>query len=1561
MKSRLDAPKDEAAIGGRQPDPNATTKSIAPRQSALSLALLPTLLALWLAIVIGGFLANDASMTKAAPSQAMAPSSIPAIQSLAAPGDQTGSQGSDVGAEASDDPAFNGLASQGPASDRSSLPVPDQAATASPLPWQIQTLAQAGGATGPVVVVGSLAYVGRGPVVAVADISQPAAPKWVGYSDVLGGAVTDLAMTEGHLLATVGRDGYQEELFSLSLAQATAPRRVGRLDLPPATLGLFAASGQVWLSQVQRMSPQTPVGTRERVLSMAVDGAGRPVGRPVWEAVGSNERQPFYAPILRQMGPDELVLLGSSIDGGFDDARSFAVGPAGRLLPRARLELGAKLEGAHDSRALAIDPQQRRAFVALAGTLRVLDLMPDGQLRQRGLMAIPGTVGCGGLYWTGRWLLATSGCMGDSEALLIDVSDPDRPRLGAALKLSHAIARLAQAGDFLVASAGQAGGLSILRLDSSAALTEVGRIEDPLVITGIVETGSGRFAMAPGQGIVRLAAVDNADWARSELVYPLPDVTDLVAGPAARLVASEARGAFASAKLHVLATDGATLRLQQRIAMEANWAGNLTTVGADLYVGLDGGKWMDSKWVRLSPLERWRFDAGGLSLQARTDPAVYGNCYVVGDKVYVGVGAGMVVLDPVSLVPLRVFDTDQATDNLCRFALRQEPGQPPRFIRANDRSVFAQRIEGSSLRTIGSAALPWSEKRRTVGSVRDAAGDAAVVGYGGLVLADARSELAPRLLAELAIDSETELSLSPWDDGGPTLAPGRRWLLSSPDMGMLLITTVASPLATVPAGPSPEPWTSPSPAPPRPQAMPAATPSGLRLFLPVVADHAPVAWPNPFAERISVGPLYRGIAVDGTRAWVGDGRTVALFQEDGKAARLLDRSANLPAAPRLLAAGADRLVAVAGERGFLLLDRPSDRAPTLQGQLELPERAVDLILDADHAYVATAYCGIVVIDLRQAARPRISAILDLSFRPRQLLIVDGMLLCLGWEGSETTPVAVAKLDDPSLPVWLAWHSLPRFSAAATDDRRLFTNGSPGIPVLEASLSAYTVTPEGGVVEDEAWLAALQGLPGAANLKLALQSIAASPDRLLLSPRGEINMVALAGDGLPQRLSHRYLGADLFMTRMALSGRSAWALTWGSTTNSSLEGPNDFGVTLGSLLWLNLEETTDGASAPAPAQTWFADAPEPMAVMARFGDVLCLGMDTIVRDTAWTPIKNWRAMDISDPRRARPLGRLSLPDDVYWMVPTGEASALALRWSTIQNLGSVLRLDLSDPLHPKVVEALSLGPLLPLFAARSGDFVAIHLADQSSGSAQPISYRLLRDRPGQPLSDLGPMDISGADGLYNASFFADGGRGYLAVDSVSAADEAGVRELGTQVRVLAYDLQSRPPRLLDYLPFKAMALRRIGDEVFALLPPALPGGPKRLATVLLADPPSRSSIRQVIDLGDSGPLDASRDNRYWDERGAVLDQLTALPDGSLIWPVQSVAKPPEFSLRRLRRSGPSGLWNADPGLALDVDGIVSPSLSYKNGWLAFMVRDDQNNRNDWTQRERGMLELLRVGW
>lgn len=80
----------------------------------------------------------------------------------------------------------------------------DQATPPTDLPWHIEVLDQAAGSTGPVVIAGPPGwYVGRGPVVAVADSSDPQ-PRWVGQSAALYGEVTDLAMTQGHLLATVG-------------------------------------------------------------------------------------------------------------------------------------------------------------------------------------------------------------------------------------------------------------------------------------------------------------------------------------------------------------------------------------------------------------------------------------------------------------------------------------------------------------------------------------------------------------------------------------------------------------------------------------------------------------------------------------------------------------------------------------------------------------------------------------------------------------------------------------------------------------------------------------------------------------------------------------------------------------------------------------------------------------------------------------------------------------------------------------------------------------------------------------------------------------------------------------------------------------------------------------------------------------------------------------------------------------------------------------------------------------------------------------------------------------
>ncbi|HQZ72751.1 MAG TPA: hypothetical protein PK826_15630, partial [Anaerolineae bacterium] len=945
----------------------------------------------------------------------------------------------------------------------------DQATPPTDLPWHIEVLDQAAGSTGPVVIAGPLAYVGRGPVVAVADLSDPLQPRWVGQSAALYGEVTDLAMTQGHLLATVGRDGIDEHLISLNIAQVTTPRLVGELDLPTSSLGLFAGSGQAWLSVVDQVLPED--GTKVSIMALSLDGSGRPIAQRLWNAAGPGWQRPFHAPILRPVGERDLLVAGLVIDNRFGSIWNFSRELDGRLQPRSRVEYDNRHFSDTENRAMAVDEQGRRAYGSEDSTLRVFDILEDGLLQERGSMTLPGSVGCGGLTWTGRWLLATSGCRGSTSVALIDAADPDAPRLAAALTSGRSIARLAMSGKHLVATGGDQGGLTVLRADQLPSMSELGHLEEVPVYTGVVQTVSGRFGIAEGQGIVRLGAPTQAAWAQSALVYALPDVLDLVAGPDGQLVAAEGRRYDAGpAQLHVLSTSGTGLHLEQRIALEASIAGDLTVIGRNLYVGLSQ-MWKEES--RVAPVQRWSFGPNGLTLDARTDPRVNGSCFEVDDKVYVAVSGGMILLDPLSLVA-EVLGTDQAQPNVCGFALRTAAGKPPRFVRADDNAVFIQQLEGDKLKTIGRIAPDWPHGVGTVHRLHDVGGYVAALGDAGMFLVDGRSETQLHPLASFPMQWPTDLT--PLDAGSPSLAPGRRWVLSSADLGMLLVTTVASPKPSPPIVASPQTWASPTLAPARPLPTAAATPPARRLFLPMVADHERVAWPNPFAEIRSIGPHYRGMATDGDRAWVGDGLTVALLANDGQSATMLDRSANLPAAPRLLVTAPDLLLAVAGQRGLVILSRARDEAPEVLGRLELPDKIVDLVVTADHAYAATTFCGIIAIDLGKPAMPRITSVLDTPTLTRQLLVVDGRLLSRGDAVDSTVAVAIASLANPAVPEWKHQQNLPYFQMATTDGTRLITDAQ--LEDSQYRLAAFTFNSDETLVEDRPWIEALQTAAGA---------------------------------------------------------------------------------------------------------------------------------------------------------------------------------------------------------------------------------------------------------------------------------------------------------------------------------------------------------------------------------------------------------------------------------------------------------------------------------------------------
>ena len=1054
----------------------------------------------------------------------------------------------------------------------------DQAGGQADLPWQFQVVDQAGGATGPVVVVGSLAYVGRGPVVAVADIGDDERPRWVGQSAALEGAVTELALWQGHLLALIGHEGYEERLVSLSLVSPLSPRLVGEMPLSSESLELFTTSDQAWLGHLH-LNNKT-VDTTVSVMALTLDTSGKPAGQVVWQSTRSGWSLPARAPIVRTMGAGSiLVLEGGSPDRDLGAALwRLTKGPDGQWLPRSRLPLRS------DTRAMAVDAVRRLAYVAAGSTLAVFDVTDDGRLRPRGSTALGASSDCGGLLWSGRWLVASSGCGGGTSAALIDVSDPDLPSRAAPLAVGRSIARLAPAGDRWVATGGDSGGLTILRPEGGPSFTAHGHIQDAAVFSQVVDTAHGRFGLVAGLGIVRLTQATDADWARSELVHPLPGVTALAVGPDGLLIATEAREHPAPAQLHLFEISAAGLTPRRSIALEASWAGNLTVVGYDLYLGLAHPP--QYQQPRIAPIQRWRFLPDGLALQARTDPQVGGSCYVVSDQVYVAVSNGMVALDPQSLTPLKTLGSDQPDDNTCRFAVRRAADGAPRFLKSSHRSLFVQQIDDKTLKT--SSQVDWPGPNRISfgeAAVRDLGSETVAFRGNGLLLVDSRSETDLRALAHLSLSGLTDITtIGP---ERPSFAAGRRWVVSSARLGLLLVTLQAASDAARPIGPTVPPWASPTLAPSRPQPT-ATTSSSLRqLYLPLTIDRKYSAWPPPFEDLCSLGPTFSAIAAVDDRAWIADGLTLALLTQDGGAPRLTERSANLPAPPRLLATGEDLLVAIAGSRELIVLKRPADAAPEALGQLELPDHVIDLTVVADHVYVATAFCGIFTVDLSLPARPRILSILGTPRAPRRLLAADGWLLSIGMPSGSSSPIAVASLATPSRPEWVREQVARSYSSTsmATDGKRVFI--VPGDAGAAAKLTAYQIAPDGVLVEDRDWSVALEAAMGSWGT-VGLVGIAASRDWLLLWGEQAIVAVERSGDGLPQRIAFWVPGPKLRYSAMALTDGSAYALTWGLTAGASIGGPDT--TMRGGLLWMDLPSLMATAAPALPAHAWISDFP-----------------------------------------------------------------------------------------------------------------------------------------------------------------------------------------------------------------------------------------------------------------------------------------------------------------------------------------------------------------------------------
>ncbi len=992
------------------------------------------------------------------------------------------------------------------AADHRSPSIREQATQQAALPWHFQVLGQAGGDTGPVLLIGDLAYVGRGPVVAVADVADARRPRWVGQSSVLDGAVTELVFARGGLLALVGQDGYDEQLVSLSLADPLKPHTVAVMDLGDASLDLAPAADGAWLSAIVR----SDLGSELKVMTLNLDDLASPSATVRWTNRWGQRTYPERAPQLRSLGPGMAAAVGLRPDEAGDSLWIFADSAGRDLALLNRYDLNTD-----DVVTMAVDPTQQRVYVAAEQRLRILDIAPDGGVRQRGSVQIDARADCGGLFLVDRRLIVGSGCDGGLVEV-IDIADPDQPLLAGSSPEEISLARVAATDTHMVGTGGREGGLRVLDRAQPTAFTTLGRITDLPVYRNVVDTAHGRYGIVDGQGIVRLGGAGEPAWAASTLVYDNPAVGSLAVGPDPLLVAVESDAPFGTARLQLLQSEGLRLVPVAQADLQGRWVRRLQAVDDDLYLSqsdpVAGG-------APAAPIERWRIGPDTLTRVAMADAGtVPGTCFHAADKVYVSVDDSLLLLDRLSLMLTQTLSGSTLGARNCRLSARHVEGDRPGielmsvaepFLPFDAGTLHAQRVDGLRLRETTRLELPWTGLEGYVSAILGLPSQVALLGRPGLALLDAPADGAWSYRAQLGLQGA--LSLTSLAAGATSMDPGERWILSTDALGLLLITTAEGSAPTVPPPPpasttpiGPGPGASGTPALPTPRVLPTPDPLDpwRSVYLPFVGDQSLAAKPARFSDIRSIGPGFAAIAAEGDRAWAGDGLTVvALDWRDG-AFHIAARSANLPVALQLLAPGTGQLVGIAGARHLVTLSRPDGGAPQLLGQLTLPDHAVDLALRGDRAYVATKDAGIVVVDLGRIGKPRIAAVLGMRGTGLAIAVIGDWLIWLGEPEGGTSSLAVADLADADRPRWVSERQVAidrEFVSRArpflgANSRNVFVQG-----LAEAAdgvgVTAFTVRADGQLVDDLAWMAALTAAPGTWSppfVASAFESCASAP-------------------------------------------------------------------------------------------------------------------------------------------------------------------------------------------------------------------------------------------------------------------------------------------------------------------------------------------------------------------------------------------------------------------------------------------------------------------------------------
>jgi hypothetical protein len=109
----------------------------------------------------------------------------------------------------------------------------------------VELVGQIGGPTKAVAVSGSYAYVGVGPRLVILNVSDPSAPRMVGQTEPLPGAVWDVAVSGGYAYVA---DEWYGGLRIIAVSDPAHPYEVGAYDTPGWAVGVAVSGGYAYVA-----------------------------------------------------------------------------------------------------------------------------------------------------------------------------------------------------------------------------------------------------------------------------------------------------------------------------------------------------------------------------------------------------------------------------------------------------------------------------------------------------------------------------------------------------------------------------------------------------------------------------------------------------------------------------------------------------------------------------------------------------------------------------------------------------------------------------------------------------------------------------------------------------------------------------------------------------------------------------------------------------------------------------------------------------------------------------------------------------------------------------------------------------------------------------------------------------------------------------------------------------------------------------------------------------------------------------------------------------------------